>query len=511
MLFTLSCSNRDLEYVEKVMEGNPVMADSILNTIPVPESLRSLALYSLLKTQIDYKLYRTFNTDSIIRIATDFYGTSRKSYRAAMAWYSLGCVAGEMNDGVTAAGAYQKAISLFPDTLVRYYALAEQNLGNIYVNFGMYDEALTTLQSCRHNAVRLDDSAAIVFCDMNIAQVKLENKDFEGARALFNEIKDFSYTPGTHCRCYFKLAQILIVHDGNYRKALEYINHVIDCIDSVTDYGACLSIKADAYCGLGMTDSATYYYNLSLENTSDPYTCCCSYRELAELHSISGNNELARYCTVRANEWVDSIIYLDKDMQAFRSMLEQSEMSHQFRIRKLVSVFIPLLAIACIVFLTVYRRRKKAFATEIGKLSSELETQVKTRLKENVGTMEDFCSNYYDCQEQNERIKSQRIKSLVSDTIANITLKENVEKLTFLLNRSYNGIMDRISSCGVSLSENDIAIIMFSIAGCSVRSISVLTGIIVKTVYQKRARILERIGKSDPALKEEIEKLIKSK
>lgn len=91
-LMPVSCTYRDLRALGRTMETDPAAADSLLDEIPVPSCGRSLALYSLLRTQIDYKMYRTAESDSIIRIATDFYGTRYSSYYGALAWYSLGCL-----------------------------------------------------------------------------------------------------------------------------------------------------------------------------------------------------------------------------------------------------------------------------------------------------------------------------------------------------------------------------------------------------------------------------------
>lgn len=136
-LLLASCTYRDLKAVERTMETDPAVADSLLCEIPIPAHGRSRALYALLKTQIDYKMYRDADSDSLIRVATDYYGRKYKGYHAAMAWYSLGCISAELGNDSTAADAYLSALSLFPDTLVRYYALAEQNLSYIYLEHNM--------------------------------------------------------------------------------------------------------------------------------------------------------------------------------------------------------------------------------------------------------------------------------------------------------------------------------------------------------------------------------------
>ena len=121
-----------LQDIEQLLETDVVAADSMLSTIPLSGSRKDRALYAILKTQADYKNNVIAQDDSLILTATEYYGTKKRDYHAAMAWYSLGCVYSDMGNDPEAINAYLKAKSLFPDTLVRYYALTEQNLGQHY-------------------------------------------------------------------------------------------------------------------------------------------------------------------------------------------------------------------------------------------------------------------------------------------------------------------------------------------------------------------------------------------
>lgn len=134
---------RQLERLETLVDSVPELVRESLDSIPAA-TLRgeARALYAILRTQADYKCYEPLTSDSLIRYATDYYRKTRKSYRAAMAWYSLGCVYTELQDDAAAVEAYLQAQSLFPDTTVRYYRLCYQNLGYHYINKNMPDEAL---------------------------------------------------------------------------------------------------------------------------------------------------------------------------------------------------------------------------------------------------------------------------------------------------------------------------------------------------------------------------------
>ena len=92
-------SMRQLERLEAQIDSVPELVREALDSIPAA-SLRgeARALYAILRTQADYKCYEPLTSDSLIRYATNYYSKSRKSYRAAMAWYSLGCVYTELKN-----------------------------------------------------------------------------------------------------------------------------------------------------------------------------------------------------------------------------------------------------------------------------------------------------------------------------------------------------------------------------------------------------------------------------
>ena len=96
ILFLVLASCRDATYreltrIEQLMETSPAQADTLLCSIPEPQSPSRKAWYAVLKTQTDYKLYQPITSDSLILTATDYFGTPYRSvsrlrrYRAAMA------------------------------------------------------------------------------------------------------------------------------------------------------------------------------------------------------------------------------------------------------------------------------------------------------------------------------------------------------------------------------------------------------------------------------------------
>ncbi len=359
-LLSASCTYRELKVVESVMETDPLLADSLLNGIRVSDSGRSRALYALLRTQIDYKLYRPAQNDSLIRIATDYYGKYRKGYHAAMSWYSLGCLAAELGRDSTASEAYLISLKLFPDTLVRYYALAEQNLSCIYVEHKMDVEALPMIESCLTNSARLKDSMAIAFCEFNIARSLLRNNEYDSARTAFLKLKNSKWlSPNTKDAPYLELSKIALYIDDDYDQALEYADSFLIRNNHYNPSGLAYSIKADAYKSLNVLDSALRYYRCAISDTDDPYVKCNVYRGLAEVYSQVGMTDSAAYCSRRVSEWADSIVSTSGSDIILRKLLEHSE-SDNFKLSKFHKTGLSVsILLACAAIVTVLIRFKK--------------------------------------------------------------------------------------------------------------------------------------------------------
>ena len=246
---SISCTeNKILCEVETILEIDPSSADSILNSIPIPNSGRNRAIYAILKTQSDYKQYKPITSDSLISLATDFYGTRKKSYHAALAWYSMGCAYSDMQNDMAAIDAFIKAKDLFPDTLVRYYALTEQFLGKHYLNQMMFEQSLVNLYGCLKNSLRLHDNVLTSNVRYMIGLNALYKADYPTADSLFNILlKDPQASSLRSRQCYLNLAKINLHGCNDYDKAMYNIDRYLYELIDPAELGVGYSVKADIY------------------------------------------------------------------------------------------------------------------------------------------------------------------------------------------------------------------------------------------------------------------------
>ena len=357
------CSDSRLTEAERLLETDVKAADSILSSMPMPTSRRDRAWYAVLKTQADYKQYKTITSDSLILTATSYYGTHHKNYRSAMAWYSQGCVYAGLDNEISAIKSYLRALDLYPDTLNRYYALTEMKLGDLYLKKAMYNEALSSYSSCRNNAFILNDTFLISYCDYKTATIYLYEKKYSLAASLLVESIDDEYlSPFYRNESKIKYGKVLLYGYNDLQTAYGLL---INCLkESERANGFVLSAIGVIHYKMCNYDSAYYYFNKSLEYVNEEYTRSTNYRYLLELSSMMGNTKEALEYSSRFTNVMDSIMIIENSNDIASVNIQYAQESYQFKRRELlirtfivtVSLFVILLL--CAIYLYQYRIRK---------------------------------------------------------------------------------------------------------------------------------------------------------
>ena len=315
MMTVASCGSRsvmrELESIESILDDSPDSVRSRLDSIDA-SSLHgeSRALYAMLRTQADYKCYVDIPGDSLIREATSYYGIRRRNWRAAMSWYSLGCVYTLQNNDTGAINAYLKSLSLFPDTLTRYYSYAEFKLGNLYKHCSMYNEALSSFGSCLLKSIRLKDSTTISYCNYHIATIHMYRRDTDTIDRVFhNLLSDRNLSDFLRHECLLDISKISLYLHNDADSAIKYARQYLESDYSgySSDFAA-YGILGDAYSLLGYRDSAYSCFNKSVADIADVYTRCNSYRRMYEMASEQCDTAAAGKYAHLYTTMLDSIV-----------------------------------------------------------------------------------------------------------------------------------------------------------------------------------------------------------
>lgn len=369
VLTAVSCGGKYqvLSEVERLLETDPAQADSLLSAIPLPDGKRMRAWYAILRTQADYKNYKDIPDDTMISESCDYYGSRKKSYHAAMAWYSRGCVLSLTDDELGTINSYLTARDLFPDTLNRYYVICEHNIGKQYLARHLYSEAKPILELSLKNAQTIGDNVTAAYSQYNIALIDLYEKHFDKAEDAFCQLAGNTFLSKIlRIETNLQLAKIQLHHYGNTDRALLYVDRYINEIGFPT--GAGYSIKADIYYAAGKYDSAYFYYQKSLECDTELSTESNNYSRLPELSLMLGQGDKAAYyldkyrdCLERQQERYnqDSILALNLRHNIEKYEIRHKEVKKRYLILSTSLILITVLALILIILFIENRRRKQ--------------------------------------------------------------------------------------------------------------------------------------------------------
>lgn len=519
--FISSCQDKDtsnnLYKAEQLLDTTPAAADSILESMTTPSSKQDRAWYAVLKTQATYKQYKSIYSDSLILTATSYYGSHHKNYRSAMAWYTQGCVYKELNDDIAAIDAYLKAKDLFPDTLVRYYALTEQNLGLHFLNRMMLEQAKYQFLCCKINAERLNDHKILNYVSVREGLCALYERNFELSDSIFSEIiSNDSFSKSQKLIATLQKAKICLYYSRDFHKALFYIDSYLESVKQVSDLGVGYSVKADIYYEIKEYDSAYYYSNESMKYDNELYTKCSNADRLTELAVLLDSPK-------DAVEWYnlykilrDSINIsersqeIEKIQYAHNEELAQETLKYK-QIRFMIIGSFSLLLMATLFFLLYYifknRERKKIVEKQQDLLRQEDEIR-KSNIKvlqarvselsvfdqEARSTLLDlYRSRLTVCRNRFSQTESFKILySFKLGTLSNNLSKEKKETLFEEIELSYMEIISDIVAEIPDVKEKEILTIILRQLDLSINLISELFSITPIAIKQRLSRLSKR-------------------
>ena len=491
-----------LRCAEEVLAEHPDSALTLLTPLDTMSLMgEEQAWYAVLRTQADYKLNHPV-TDSLPLLATAYYGTPRRPhYRAAMAWYSLGCVYTEHNDDPRAIDVYLKARDLFPDTLCRYYALTEQNLGRHYLNKWMFAEAKEVLTSCRAHLIELSDSTRVPFADFYLSYANLVLGDYEAAEKGYESVLHNKLS-SQYCQTtsIFQLAKVSYAK-ADYVKALSFINQYLR-IARPSAYGTAYSIKGDIFYNANQLDSAYYYYSQSSFLDGGVYMKADNCKKLLELSLLHQNDSL--YTLFKQQQELQDSVYHIRETKEINDILEShAEEVHELKEREERTRLVILLSAAVLTLLLLFlflytradRRRKqeqlrlvqqlRAKEVEIMELNALLPTD-RSRLLALYRQEAAVCRSLALSQESVRRLSIGRNKA------QSLSVQER-DALLAAVRESYVTLFQKVHSDGSFMSEQDRDICALSHLQIPTHDIAEILVVAEETVRTHKHRMKQKL------------------
>ncbi|WP_287679820.1 hypothetical protein [Bacteroides sp.] len=434
----------ELAHAESVMFDHPDSALHILETMPMPSARRDKenhALWCLLTTQAKVKQLMKISSDSLVRIAYDYYKPTNNARRRAMSALYMGDINYELGNIEDAMQYYLEGkteVEKTDDYKTGYLIMF--SLGKLYLFRNFADYALEACTAAYDYAVKDSNKRYQMTALRYLARSYCLTNELTKTIDTYNKCASLALELGLGTdRYYYKVqTEIALVYSnsGNLEKSLILSKSL------PVEYQSSLLIGSN-YLMLNQYDSAYLYLNKAL-NTDNVYTKKETYRNLYRLGDIPQYRKyLKTYCDSLLF-YTDSVMSLDKGKEiiAYKEKYDHQKLITEQQRLKLEKAdaqrMLFIITICLIVVIAVvayfYQKRLVRKETTIRKQSEQLQDymlqlhEYETRLMQNNRYMEELQEQISRQEVNAEDIESYReqIDSLQSE---NGRLSENINTL----------------------------------------------------------------------------------
>lgn len=443
----------ELVHAESVMFDHPDSALHILESMPMPSARSNKenhALWCLLTSQAKVKLIMKISSDSLVRIAYDYYKSTNNARRKAMSALYMGDINYDLGNIEEAMQYYLEGKTEVEKTVdYKTGYLIMSSLGKLYLYRRLADYALEACTKAYDYAV-MDYNKRYQFASLKyMARCYCISDSLSKAIDTYNKCIDLTLEPELEEYYYDIQSEIALVYKnkGDIKKSLEIIKSF------PIKYQPALLTGKNYYL-LGQQDSAYIYLNEALK-TYNIYTKASAYEYLYKLgNSPKYSKHLKTYCDSLLF-YTDSVMSLDKGKEiiAYKEKYDHQKLiTEQQRLKlektdaqRMMFIITICLIVVIAVLVYLYQKRLVRKETTIRKQSEQLHGymlqlhEYETRLMQNNRYMEEL-EEQLSCQEMNseelnayrgqiDRLQAENGR--LSEKISNLQLHiaENTSKL----------------------------------------------------------------------------------
>ena len=510
-----------LVLADSLIEPRPDSAYTILKTI-VPDELSgkgNRALYALLLTQAEYKLFDSVATDSLIDVAVDYYQSGRDAEKRTRSYLYKSAELLSSGDQVGALEWLKRAESVADTSDYALLARINYWMSDLYsLNYIQNDKQIEKYKKALYYYKKAGKKAMAYACASQLgAHYRLSNQD--SARKYLEEgitlAKETNDTAD-----YFRVLRFIA---RNYELSSEYEKEK-DLSVYIIRYGRKYLYDnnsyydvAYAYAKLGMPDSALYYLNLE------------------DKHPLTGEEELSRQVVLKAialqegdyrqayksvvwiNDFMDSIDSISLQRQLFSIEKRFDKKQAEYRNlelkqeRTLWSALFFCVTTVCLVLAIVIVRRRHRLR-EYRQLVEQVQGEnrsMKSRLfaqLEKGGRLESAFSGLLD---NIRELIDMSYRYADQPVLFSKKFKERIQKsklpddfwrdFRYFVDMKYGRVLSRLQEAYPELSDEELHFVGLMCCGFSYVEIAVCMGYSNPNyVNTKKARIAKKMNLSEP-------------
>lgn len=445
----------ELVHAESVMFDHPDSALHILEDMPMPSARRDKenhALWCLLVTQAQYKRMMKIPSDSLVRIAYDYYKPTDNARRKAMSALYMGDINYELRNIEEAMQYYLEGkteVEKTDDYKTGYLVMV--SLCRLYLYRDFADYALEACRKAYDYAVKDSNKRYQLASLKFMARCYCISDSLSKAIDTYHKCSELTLELELENYYYDIQSEIALVYKnkGDIEKSLEIIKSF------PIKYQPALLTGKNYYL-LGQQDSAYIYLNEALK-TYNIYTKASAYEYLYKLADTPQYRKyLKTYCDSLLF-YNDSIIAIDKGKEiiAYKEKYDHQKLiTEQQRLKlekadaqRLLFIITICLIVVIAVVAYLYQKRLVRKETTIRKQSEKLQDymlqlhEYETRLMQNNRYMEEL-KEQLSSQEMNSEELHEYREQIDSLQVENGRLSEKINSLQLHIN-DYSSKLDK--------------------------------------------------------------------
>lgn len=447
----------ELIHAESVMFDHPDSALHILEDMPMPSARwdkENHALWCLLVTQAKVKQLMKISSDSLVRIAYDYYKPTNNARRKAMSALYMGNINYNLGNIEEAMQYYLEGkteVEKTNDYKTGYLIMSSLGKLYLYRNFERY--ALEACSKAYDYAVKDSNKRYQMGTLQYLARCYCLLDKLPAAIETYQKCMEIALELGLENDEYYYGVQheIALV----YTNSCEYEKSLCILRPFPVKYRSNSLIGKNLF-SLGKLDSAFYYLNKAL-NTDNVYTKESVYRYL---YRLCDNSKYRQYLKTYCDSllfYTDSVMSLDKGKEiiAYKEKYDHQKLiTEQQRLKlekadaqRMMFIITICLIVAIAVVAYLYQKRLVRKETTIRKQSEQLQDymlqlhEYETRLMQNNRYMEEL-KEQLSGQEMNSEELHEYREQIDSLQVENSRLSEKINSLQHHIN-DYSSKLDK--------------------------------------------------------------------
>ncbi|MCM1355874.1 MAG: hypothetical protein NC212_05675 [Staphylococcus sp.] len=513
-------AGRALELAEAVMDERPDSALTLLRALGPDDCRgdRQRAMYHLLLTQAESKLFMEIPDDSVVSLAIDYFDRIGDKYHLMMAYHYQGQINSDLGNHPKGLFASMLAYDLAVELDEKFWiAISARTISNIY------HETFNGLEDIRFAHIEYDNFKAINkqphtnYALMNLAKAYFMDEKYDKTLSYSKEALDSAYV----CNDDFLKAEALrtmgvsYMSKDDYDESIKAFGEVCHLSSAEAEDSIYLAIS---YIKNGLFRSHRDFIDSVPESDRKSLNLWLQYEKYLALDSIEKALVVVKERDSERGKLVQSMYTRNisgtvLNYHEYNTVLKNAQLRAS-RV-KLYSVIAGCLIICVIVVVVIFRYRarqrilmdsnveiahkfQKLIATKEDSFRETVQALFEDRFKE----LDNLCRIFYE--NPNSSIAKKRISDEVESLINHISKdKDKYLELISYADKHYDGMVTKFYSEFPRLKDVDYRMFLYSILGFSNSAIALFLGEDrMSAIYSRRKRLKNRIKESDSEYKD---------